>query len=304
MSFKQTESGAWGPLNLLAGVIFCLSATVVASDEKVVNWYGVDWAPAWILQGPQKGQGYSDRTQKMLVEALPGYQHKEIWTSFPRALRALEREENACFAASFYEWLDSKTGKMREDIVWSAPTLLFYWHGLTVLKENRAKFEMDGQVWLANHIVDDDKTLGLQKGRVYGPSLDPIIAQHQSKAKILWHNSDKETVEGQYRLLLRGRVDYMVEYSYMQRYAEKVLNMPDRFEFIPIQEHAGKIGLGAIACNNSALGRELVKKINQALKTLRHTSEFRNANTDWFMLEGREEEYWRLWEEEYLSRSD
>ena len=90
----------------------------------------------------------------------------------------------------------------------------------------------------------------------------------------------------------------------MMRFAELMLGLNDRFAFVPIVEHAGKIGLGAIVCNRSEFGAGVISRINTMLRDRRRSEAFRSANSDWFMIAGREAEYWRDWDAELLSREE
>ncbi|RED52019.1 hypothetical protein [Aestuariispira insulae] len=293
---------------LLSSLIAILSASASVRGEEAekqkIVWLAAEWVPSWIKEGPEKGTGYSDRMEKLLKAALPGFQHQEKFTSVPRVVRELFGEEETCFSAGFYEWIDPETGEPHTDTIWSAPIYLFYWHGLVMLKETRDRLPGGEKIYLSDVIGDGSLRLGLDRGRVYGPALDPILLDYQEADHVLMSGGNKDATANQYRLLSRGRIDYMVDYSFMMEYAARLLKTPDRFVFVPLADHETPHGLGAVACNNSEKGRRVIAAVNKALVDLRSSQEFRDINSEWFMLEGREEEFWRLWEEELLSRSE
>ena len=290
-------------LILVLITIFPAAVSPAAGDDlPVIRWISSNWIPAWINEGPEKGRGYASRMQRLVQAALPGFRHEERWYSIPRLTRELFEREDSCFSSGFYQWANPETGRSREDIIWSAPVYLFYWHGLTMLAETRARLPEGQELFLADVIADRSLRLGLERGRDYGPALTPVLEAHQDETHLLYSGGDKKQAANQYRLLLRGRVDYLVDYSYMLEYAGRDLGLPDRFVFVPLADHETPYGLGAIICNNSPRGHAVIRALNKALVTLRRTTEFRAINSDWFMIRGREEEYWRLWDQELLSR--
>ena len=273
-------------------------------SKPTVIWYGANWVPAWILDGPDKGTGYADRMQLAVQQALPEFHHENKWTSLPRVNRALMGQENVCFASGFYNWINPATGEPFEEVIWSAPVYLFYWHGLAVLSEKRHLFPPDGQVRFADVIKDQNLKLGLVRGRSYGANLDPILKSQEGADHILVTGSDRDEESLQYKLLIRGRVDYLLDYSFNVTFATKRLNEPGRFTFIPIEDHPQRYGIGAINCNNSAQGRQVITLLNKKLQSLRKRDDFKAISKDWFMLHGREDEFDQLWETVLLPKSE
>ena len=94
-------------MRLFLPLLFLLAITGPAhSDQPVIRWYGFDWAPGYITEGPLKGQGFADEMQAIVQENLPGFTHENLWVSLPRADRAIRIEDNACFTPGFHEWRD------------------------------------------------------------------------------------------------------------------------------------------------------------------------------------------------------
>ena len=168
--------------------------------------------------------------------------------------------------------------------------------------KNGMKYGPDWQVSLESELNNGTRILGLQKGQSYGPFLDPILADHQDSDRILRRASGAEALAGQYRLLLRGRVDALLDYLPMKRYAERLLGNSRAFAFLPIREHEGRFGLGAVVCNNSDEGRAFITALNQAIAEKRDQAPIRSLNERWFMIEGQEAEYRDLWQKELLAR--
>lgn len=287
-------------------LILCItpsSALAQQADKPQIEWLMLDWRPAWILDGPMKGLGYSDRLQALLIKHMPDYEHKEIIGNWAR-LEAVNTRSGVCNAAAFYEWPD-KNGVPRTDIVWSAPSILFFYHGIIARNDSVAKFRErygSAPLPLAKLLADNQFRFGAQPDRPFSKWLDPILNNIQPAQHIIQRRSNSNLSKGMFDLLQADRIDYFVDYYAMLRYRELSQSQRDTFSFLPIEEHEGTYGLGAFGCAKAGGGKKVIARINEVLTKIRHLPEFKEASSDWFMHAGNSKEFNRLWETEFMTR--
>ncbi|WP_088329892.1 hypothetical protein [Lacimicrobium sp. SS2-24] len=277
----------------------CMVA-LLASAEDVkpkILWMQVDWAPSWIMEGPMQGQGYGDQIEAALFDALPGYRHQPITTTFSRLVDWLATQDNACTSTGFYRW-PNENGMPREDIVWSAPVLMFEWHGMVVHQSQLNQFPAARPLSFASFIQSSDQILLLQDGRNLGPVLNELIKPFEEKGKVLRRSGGYNSTFSLYRMLAQGRADYTIDYPFMVRYANSLdpqLNM----HFIPLQEHVREYGFGAVVCSKSAVTTPLINDINANIEDLRQ-GPLRAINKQWFEPSDAREQFWLDWQERLL----
>lgn len=290
---------------IAAFFIFLLLPTASWSSEKpTINWIVLDWRPAWILDGPMKGMGYSDRTQALLIEHMPDYNHTEVLGNWAR-LEELNKRPRTCNAAAFYEWKD-EAGKPRKDILWSAPSILFFYHGIVTRSSDTQLFRSHygkNSISIAALLNNKQLRFGAQPNRPFSVWIDPILNAVEPAEHIVERRSASNLSEGMFDLLAANRIDYFVDYYAMVRYRELSRSQRNQFQFTPIAEHDGTYGLGAFGCSASEDGPEIIARINEVLAKIRHLPTFKEASSDWFMRPDNKEEFNRLWNEEFLTRA-
>jgi uncharacterized protein (TIGR02285 family) len=270
-------------------------------EKTKLTWMTIDWAPAWIHEGPLKGLGYAQTIERMLRERLTDYEHHDRAINNVRIYSVLQNRES-CFAASSYQGSDLPPEKKR-GVIWSAPTYIFFYHGIiarpgVVSKiQNHAK---NGYVNFESLIADDSIIGAFQPRRSYSQWLNPILEDEEKTKHLFKWSGDTQITESMFRLMRANRIDYFVDYVIMLKYHQASTGTPSKYVYFPIEEHKNILGLGAIACSDTPLGRKVIAEINEILEDIRQTPEVREANRRWLMPEGQEEAYWLKWETELL----
>lgn len=287
---------------LMIGAFISLGPSIVAQEDKpVLTWLSIDWQPAWINDGPLKDAGYAQTVERMLQERLTGYKHQRREITNVRIYSVLQNRD-ACFAASPYKGADLQENK-RRGVIWSAPSYIYFLHGLIAKPEAVAKirqYEEDGYIDFAALMGDENIIGAFQPGRSYSRWLNPMFADpEQVKSMFKW-SGDTQLTQSMFRLMEAGRIDYFVDYVIMLKYHEASTGKPSGYVYMPIKEHKGFLGLGAIACSDTPLGRKAIQDINSVLKTIRQSDAVREVNRRWLMPKEQEDEYWRMWETELL----
>lgn len=270
----------------------------------MLTWLIIDWQPGFIFDGPMAGSGYAQTAIRLLREKMPNYRHEDQEVVNVRIYDIL-KSKDACFAAAPYQGIDL-TDERRRGVIFSAPTFLFFYHGLIARKESKAqltRYMQDGAVDFQALISGTSLTGAFQPGRTYSRWLNQIFETHPGVDNMFRWSGKLGLTQNMFKMLEAERFDYFVDYSMLLKFHELSKGHMDEFDFYPLLEHQGQFGLGGIACRDSAVGRQAIADINKALATIRTTPEFQDANSRWLMPDGQQEQYWHLWRTEVLSRA-
>ncbi|MEW6983886.1 TIGR02285 family protein [Colwelliaceae bacterium 6471] len=264
---------------LFVAAIF-ISRTCIAHSatdgRDTINWYKPDSPPGHIISGELAGQGYSDQMQNFLSKQLPEYKHKNVVASYERAV--IEMQKNTgCIAGIF------PNEYRREHLTYSVIRQLVFANGLIIPDRHYAKIaillDQDGTISLETLLSQKELafTGGVSKGRIYGTSIDNVIAKNEFK--IVERASD-DVFSGLLNMLAYNRVDYIFGYPVELQYALKRTNNSNKFHFIPLREMPEYLP-SYVACSGSDAGKVIIEKINNVLIANRHTERFYNMYGQW-----------------------
>ena len=103
-------------------------------------------------------------------------------------------------------------------------------------------------------------------------------------------------------MLLKGRIDYLIEYPASIRYAAKRAGVENRLAMIPIEENSrAPLIRGAIRCPDTEWGRRAIEEINRVLLEIRPSPQYRNIIREWAVPPGKESAYWKIYEDQILN---
>ena len=269
---------------------FHIGAT--AEEPETITWLVLDLPPLFIIEGPDAGKGIADRLQKMISNGLKGRRFETRVANASRVAKDLSEENNVCFAGEFYG---------NPHFLTSIPTIALPPHNLIVLKENAHLFG-NGEMVSLRSLLDNRKLIfGTAKSRRYGPELDEILRQYAG-ARNIYTRSGRDTLEGLLGMLDKQRVHYLIEYPVAIRYAARKAGMWDRLKVIPIEENAEALPIiGAVRCSDTPEGRRLIAEINEVLRSIRPTPEYRRIMEDWVIVPENEKKYWKIHENQVLN---
>ena len=102
-------------------------------------------------------------------------------------------------------------------------------------------------------------------------------------------------------MMLKGRVDYLVEYPVAVNYAAKKAGVWDQLAILAIEENSDAPPIrGAIRCTDTDWGRKVIEVVNAILRKIRPSEGYRKIVKEWVVPPGREKEYWKIYESQVL----
>lgn len=254
---------------LLLSLLLMLSASsrAASDDAKEIRWLGIDLAPMMMLDGPQAGTGYLDEIMNTVRPLFPGYKQSIVYGNSARLEQQMKLGGNTCTVAML------QTPARAKFMVFSKPFARIIPNGVITLKSLEPKFnafrDSYGNISLTKASADSSLRFGLAQGRVYGGKIDPLIKPLLGPpvAPQVMLLGSTNIGEGLYRMLQRGRVDYMLGYPleeqyFLQRYAD----VKSATVFLPVAE-AGPLIDRHFACAKSPWGEQRVAEMNRHLES-------------------------------------
>ena len=182
-----------------------------------------------------------------------------------------------------------KNSERAAQMHFSIPLTLVATHNIYYLSSNfRLQLALDdlqnnAAVSLETLLTDHPElTLGIVESRSYGTRRDQIINQH--KDAIIFRGGDRQSL-ALIKMLLNGRVDYIIEYPWTITYEQATQNIPAALASATIAE-SNKHLYSYIACPKNAWGAAAIKSINEVIMRQRDTPEYRQIAESWLQESG------------------
>ena len=255
-----------------AFILNAVLTTTVGAQTKVLPWFA---------DVPDVRQvGNTDKTLpdiesgqlSMLSEALsPEYQLQIQSQTIPFGLDMLTRLPLACVSNVIH------TPERAKNAYFSVPFSVSLAHQVFYLQDNHAAAAFSSQVSSDDKFdlfyaaqLDNLPSVGVVKGRSYGPEIDQMLKAMEDRLHFQQGQSEVASLLGK---LVAGQVDFVIEYpqlamSYVNRQSPET-----QLSMVPIDGVKPYI-TGRIACTRSEQGKALILSINQALRTLGHDERY------------------------------
>lgn len=278
---------------IVALILLCISNLIFANEKETLLWYLTDWPPAFILEGPNKGNGYAEHIIDILEREMPNVEHERVVLPYPRILKYIEEGKEGCYPTNVYN-------KATPYGLSSAPHVLVAGHNIYIHKDNKAKFDTeisrDGSLSLNAVLKNPALKLGVRGDLEFGPTLSPILREHKGKPNLVLQ-SGLSLADRLVQMLHRKRIDYFIEYNFVMRFVTDKLGAPmEDFIEIPITENRTEYIRGAVECPDDVWGQAIIAQVNGIFHRLRNNEEFRALNKKWFVSPANEKEYWKQYQ--------
>ncbi|NQU14596.1 MAG: hypothetical protein HQ561_10625 [Desulfobacteraceae bacterium] len=277
---------------ILIGIFFLpFRALATCEDENVITWLVLDLPPLFLTKGPDKGKGLADRIQDMVADQLEAYRSVRRVANASRIGWELKGDKCVCFAGEFYG---------NPDYLTSIPTIAMLPHKLIVRKSDIDMYGDAKSVSLDRLLGNKKLVFGTASDRLYGPELDAVLKKHEG-AKNIYRRTSVDTLGGLLGMMLKGRVDYLVEYPVAVNYAAKKAGVWDQLAILAIEENSDAPPIrGAIRCTDTEWGRKVIEEVNAILRKIRPSEGYRKIVKEWVVPPRRKKEYWKIYESQVL----
>ena len=246
-------------------------AAPAAADE--ITWLGMEFPPFYIAEGPDRGQGIADAVTRRLRTHLTGWTHRDEVAEPAAIMARMKAGDRVCSAAYI------RTPEREKVLAFSSPDLILPPNGVTILREDLARFGGGGTVSLARLLDDRQLKVAVAVGRSYGPALDALLERHKGSPHVYWRRGD-DIYRSLFEMLAKGSVDYVIGYPYEALYMARQRGLGDRIVNLPLLE-APEYTFAHVVCPKNEWGQRVVAAVDEALAVERPRPEYRQAIERW-----------------------
>jgi len=249
--------------------------------RPTVYWAKTDIPPDFILRGPYAGTGYGDLLNNLMMTEIKMFNHETViypnWSRLKNEIRR-SKDKVICTSTLFYRHPEMRK-EYKGKQLFSAPNFVFFLHNLVIKKTNLHLF--DKTVSLKQLLKNQNLKLGYS--RATGPKSSKIIGDYLgvnkdistmdvidrlkalgSKQNIVVRLSS-DMVSGSLQMLLKERVDYILEYEFMVDFEAKRLGIEEQLVSLPIEETLNDVSISAYSCSDTPDGEKVIAEINRIL---------------------------------------
>lgn len=263
-------------MRVLKSAIIFLSFLVFflqeAKAKDSITWLEMSFAPYWILEGPNAGEGQYSELTELLAESLDEYtQYKEAG-NLSRYHQLLATGEQVCGTGIY------KTAEREKIAYFSDPLLVGPQTFLVMKKSTFQKLGLSEKVSLKDVLKNKEMLLGLATNRSYGAMLDEIIVDYKSHGAILSYDYGSRE-GGFFEMLLYGRVDALLAHPEEFAYQGARLGALDELVTVAIEEDDTPYAY--VACSKTSWGKEVIGRINEVIQSERGSLRYKQVIEKW-----------------------
>jgi uncharacterized protein (TIGR02285 family) len=243
--------------------------------DNVITWMEAEFPPGYIHEGPFRGMGYQDIITTILKDNLPDYTHNRIVCSLSRMNHEFQQGKPVCSVSQY------KTPERENLLYFSIPSTFTFPNRLIILKNRLKDYDHSDQVSL-DDLLKKEVRIGISRDRSYGAAIDSVLDKYSESGKIFVH-SGKDVFESLLKMLLMGRLDFMLGLPEEAVYVAKQIGAKDKIATIGIVETNEKYDdwMGYAVCSKTDWGKQVIRKINRILIEQRRRPAYRSAYERW-----------------------
>ena len=261
-----------------------------AADE--ITWLEMKFPPFYIADGPDRSQGIADAVTRRLRTHLTGWEHQSEVAEPAAIMARMKAGDHVCSAAYI------RTAEREKVMAFSTPDLILPPNGVTILRDDLARFGGGGPVSLAKLLENRQLKVAVAVGRSYGPALDALLERHKSSPHVYWRR-DADIYGALFDMLVKGSVDYVIGYPYEARYTAGQRGVGDRVVSLALTE-TPEYTFAHVVCPKNEWGQRVIAAVDAALRAERARPEYRQAIERWLDA-GLLEEFRRQYDARFVS---
>lgn len=246
-------------MRLLKFLVSCLliCGPLAASDKPSVFWYNEHYPPTFISKGDDINQGFGDKTLAFFLKQLPQFNHEMLYANVNRTLAEIRENDGVCVLGLI------RTTAREQFMSFSKPVFHTLPNRLIVLKDKMHLIApyvgASGTVDLPLLMTDSGLVAGIIVDRVYSSHINKIIDDNKERTPRIDMPHPRYVP-----LLLRGRIDYTLGFSYEAAYQFKKQGKENAFISLPVAGEAETVSSG-VACSIGPIGRQVITAVDHII---------------------------------------
>lgn len=234
--------------------------------KELLTWQVVHWPPFQMLEGPDKGHGRYDALLELYIANLPQYEHKTATMNWARFWNEIKEGKKICNMFAI------KTDQRAAYSVFSRPLSIGLPIRIIMRKSSIETLGSQNPISIIA-LLKDRRFRGLLiEKRSYYPTIDKFLNSDASFYNVKRLALPEESI---IQMVLAGRADYTLEYSYVAHYIASRFQTEheESISSIPIKE-IQNFGQSCLACPNNEWGRKIVADFDKMLHRIKSAPEY------------------------------
>jgi uncharacterized protein (TIGR02285 family) len=263
------------PVFLMMGFLFFAELSVA---RETITWVNENFPPAFILDGPDKGNGITDGAVSVYKKYLPEYNHRHLIANMTRILELMKTGKKVCYAGFI------KTTEREKYIQFSLPNIITYANTIIAKKDSiNLLFGTKKSASLKTLLKKDKLKLGLTHGRAYGGVIDQLLSTYAGTNKNIFFRSGQNELLGLLEMMDHKRIDYTIGYPWEVAYLANQINKRNQYSVISIRETEGQQWVLSYAgCPKNEWGKKFIQKLNAVLIKVRPKEDYIHHLLKWY----------------------
>jgi uncharacterized protein (TIGR02285 family) len=240
-------------------------------------WSIIPYPPIYILEGEYKGQGVADKYLTNAQKFLTGYAHSNELMTPARAWYLISQgQELVCHPSSL------KTLEREKFAYFSEAALITPVVRVLMRKTDwQQRLKSANNMNIADYINLNNGIFGIVSQRSYGEKIDRLLVDLIASGKQVTQTSGEQGSRQLYEMLVRGRIDMMLEYPWVSAYFNKTLK-DQTVEVVNLEiADFPRYTPAYVACTRNSAGKALITKLNHFIQQTIVGEDNRHRMTNW-----------------------
>lgn len=255
-------------------LLFVTQLSVAESDDII--WMIPDFPPVGIAESINKQRGIENAIAKVISNHFPEYHHNEEVANLNRIYEEIKNPtKNVCIAGII------KTPEREKFMQFGRiPSVLLTPVALIVRAGEENKFGAINNLVSFKDVLDNQNlTIGIPRKYTLTKTLSSILSRHIGKPNVYQADTTK-IIENIFKMIIYERIDYTVAYPWMEKYISEKMNLTGKLKSLYILEDNSPI-MYYPAFTKSKWGLEMSHKVDNILREIRQTHEYRSIVERW-----------------------
>ncbi len=275
-------------LKILIYILWLLP--LLCTAKAPIDWYGYHQPPAVFMSGTDKGIGFVDQIQKIIIKNLPQYEHRIHKVTMGRTMHDMKAGKTVCNPALF-------NTPTRQIFVTFSNYSVMHPNLQVVMKNTLANsLKLDTEVDLNLLFKHHKLIMSRVASRSYGHYLDNILLQYNS----LINDRASDSNFALFKMLESDRIDFIISYPSVANYAILKLQSKHQYRTLKIKGVAPYV-MGSIGCSKTPWGEKVIADINKVLAKLKITDAYFNAISSWQNQQTLNQEYRNFYQKNFIN---
>lgn len=258
---------------------------------KTIHWQTIHVPPSTIKSGPLQGQGFVQLVLQQIIAELPDYEHQFPITTLARATSDMKSGKNVCHPALMIT-------EERQKWAYFSRASFFNPNNYLVMSADVADKFTQSPLQLDELTRQPNLIFAVIKNRAYGTSIDNFIAKQLDQQQRLDITSDN--LSYMFRLLTVNKVDVTFAYPFeVAWFTKDKPQYRDNLILRPVANQPQFL-VGHVTCPKTDWGKQVISRIDEALKNLKPTDTYKQSMTRWWPEQSIDNTFERFYQDHFL----